>query len=542
VNSLTRGGVGVNLGMSVKERQPNERVTPYEAPNAVSLREFRAFGDAIERGRHDSVFFAEHFLGMPTHVGQKKFLREANAKTNVIVPANRWGKTASIAMRHLHRIFYKLIGLGPAAVSVGAGNPRAFEKASYTTVSLAPSSELTRPVFETVLAIMRSNFVINEIIGGKKVSRTNNCLIGWMLDDAHVRNTAPLYIPFTNNTDILFRGTGEDQGKSIEGRSYGYVSYDEAGQSHHLSFERERRILPRLGELDGPLDIVSTPEVSSPSILEHHDLFVKGGGDNNVVEDGFYSQEGSITDNHFFLASNPNYVADMERDLGKDNPLLQQILHGKFVFAGDTFYSGIDIQAACDDELNGGEAYKDGHHYVVSVDTAAGKDEMVYTVLDVTKRPFREVRQLSCKGSSKSPEVHMADFDALVRSYLRLNNLKIIVETFNGESANFVRALPYDLKYLTFCWGTWQPEGLPSAERTRRTRIKKPEILLALRSLLAKRELKLPNEPTQRKQLSIYREDDTNIPTDRVISLALASWLATDGAPKNNNEIIEIDL
>jgi hypothetical protein len=67
-------------------------------------------------------------------------------------------------------------------------------------------------------------------------------------------------------------------------------------------------------------------------------------------------------------------------------------------------------------------------------------------------------------------------------------------------------------------------------------------MLLALRNLLAKRELKLPNEPTLVKQLSIYREDDTNIPTDRVISLALACWLATDGAPKNNNEIIEIDL
>jgi hypothetical protein len=539
---VSRPGTGVNLGMTVKERYENDRVMPYQPPHEVKLQEFRSFGDAIERGRRDPVFFAEHFLGMPTHEGQQRYLNKANAKTNVIVPANRWGKTASIAIRHLHRIFYKLIGFGPNAVSMGAGNPRAFEKASYTTVSLAPSSELTRPVFDTIMAIMRSNFVINEIVDGKKVSRTNNCLISWLLDDAHVRNTAPLYIPFTNNADILFRGTGEDQGKSIEGRSYGYVSYDEAGQSHHLAFERERRILPRLGELDGPLDLVSTPEVSSPSILEHHELFVKGGGEGAPAEDGYFSMEGSITDNRFFLASNPNYVADMERDLGKDNPLLLQIMHGKFVFAGDTFYRSDDIQASCDESLNGGEAFREGHQYVVSVDTAAGRDEMVFTVLDVTTKPFRQVRQLAAKGSSKSPEVHLADFDALVRTYLRQNNLKIIVETFNGESANFVRSLPYDLKALTFCWGAWQPDGLPSAERTRRSRIKKSEILLALRSLLAKREIKLPNEPIQRKQLSIYREDDSNIPTDRVISLALACWLATAGAPKNNNEVIEIDL
>jgi hypothetical protein len=389
---------------------------------------------------------------------------------------------------------------------------------------------------------MRGDCVINEIIDGQKVSRTNNCLLGWMLDSAHVRNTAPFYIPFHNNTEILFRGTGEDQGKSIEGRSYGYISYDEAGQSGHLKFERERRILPRLGELDGPLDLVSTPEISSPSILEHYELFQKGGGENNPQEDGYYSQEGSITDNHFFLASNPHYVQDQIRDLGETNPLFQQIIHGKFVFGGSALYPADDILAAKDDALTLGIPYEDGHHYAVAVDTAMGKDEMVFSIIDTTKKPFRLVRQVSAVGNTKSPEIHMADFEALVRSYKRTNNLHIMLETFNGESANFFKMLPYDLRVITRCWGTWQPEGLPPAAATRMKRVKKQEILLALRQLLAGRELKLPNEPTLIKQLSIYREDDTNIPTDRVISLALAAWLATDGAVKTNNELIEIDF
>lgn len=540
---MAHSGTGVSLGMGVKERQTNYHATADQAPSNVSLMEFAAFGEALERGRHDPVFFAEHFLGMPLHDGQQYYLRNANAKTNILVPANRWGKSYTVAIRHIHRITYKLIGLGATAVSMGAGNPKAFARASYTTVSLAPSSELTKPVFDAILSIMRGDCIINEIIDGVKVSRTNNCLLGWMLDDAHIRNTAPFYIPFHNNSDILFRGTGEDQGKSIEGRSYGYVSYDEAGQSGHLKFERERRIIPRLGELDGPLDLVSTPEISSPSILEHYEMFQKGGGEGNPCEEGFYSQEGSITDNHFYLASNPHYVEDMKRDLGEDNPLYQQIIHGKFVFGGDALYNNADILAAKDDALTLGVPYEEGHHYVVAVDTAMGrKDEMVFTVLDTTDRPFRIVRQLSERGGAKSPEVHMADFVALVGSYRRVNNLHIIIETMNGESANFYKLMPGNLKSITKCWGSWQPEGLPPKAAMAMKRIKKQEILLALRSLLASKDLKLPNEPTLIKQLSIYREDDTNIPTDRVISLALACWLATDGATKTNNELIEIDF
>lgn len=519
--------------MAVKEREANVRKIPYAAPDFVKLQEFRAFGEAVERGRRDIVFFAEHFLGMTLHEGQKEWLRKAIEKTNILVPANRWGKTTVAAIKHIHYCFYK--------IGIGTGNPEAWGKASYTTVNLSPHSDTTRPVFEAIIEILTSSFVITEIVDGVKQARTNNCIIGWLLDKTRIRNTVPLHLQFTNNTDIMFRSTGEDQGKSIEGRSYGYVSYDEGGQSHHLEFERTRRILPRLGQMNGPLDIISTPEISSPSILEHYELFQKGGGEGHPKEDGFYSQEGSIEDNHFFLASNPGYVEDMKQQM-RGNPVLQQILYGKFVFAGSSLYPGEDIQAAKDDELSLGKAYEDGHQYVVGVDTAMGKDEMVFTVIDVTTRPFRVVRQLSATGNTKSPEIHEADFEALVRSYLKLNNLRIILETFNGESANFYKSLPWDLQMLTFCWGSWQPEGLPAKDKTRRRGIKKPEVLLSLRQLLAKREIKLPNEPTLVKQLSIYREDDTNIPTDRVISLALACWLATDGAPKTNNEVIEIDL
>lgn len=513
------------------QRQVNTRVIPIKEPDAVDKEQFKAFGVAIEKGREDIVFFAENFLGMPLHDGQKRFLRQAVEKTNTLVPANRWGKTTVIAIKHIYYCFYK--------IGVSTGNMDAWSKSSYTTVNLSPHSDTTRPVFEAISEILTSSFVITEIIDGVKQSRTNNCIIGWFLTSQ--RNTVPLYMSYANNTDTLFRSTGEDQGKSIEGRSYGYISYDEGGQSHHLEYERTRRILPRLGQLNGPFDIVSTPELTSPSILEHYDLFLKGGGQGQTREEGFYSQEGSIEENTFFLASNPNYVADMKAQM-VGNPILDQILYGKFVFSGNNMYPSDEIQAAKDESLSLGIPYEENHNYVVGIDTSVGRqDEMVYTVLDITSLPYRVVRQMACKGNSKSPQVHMADLEALVRHYLRLNNLKIMLETWNGESLRFYKDIPYDLQFITTCWGSAQPDGTPSKFKAKMKSVRKEEITMSIRKLLAEKGLKIPNERTLVNQLSIYREDDTNLQTDRVISLALCCWLATDGAMKHNNEVVEVD-
>ena len=485
---------------------------------------------ALSKGYHDPIFFAEEFLGMPLHEGQKRWLRAkaddfANGrKTKIwnLVPGNRWGKSVVVAILHIWHGFYK--------IGISRGDAEAINRASYMTVNLAPHSDATKPVFDAIKQILTSSFVIKY---RDLPARNNQCKIGFLLDEAHIRNQPPYMIPFTNRTQILFRSTGEDKGDSIQGKSFGYISYDEGGRSKHLEHELSGNIIPRLGDLGGWLDIVSTPDTASPSILYHYELFEKG----KLGESGYYSQEGDATENHFLPEG---YVKDMQ-DLYAGNPILEQVLYGKFVFAGDNIYPGDDIIAAKDESLNGGIPYEPGHHYVIAVDTAMGEDEMVFTVLDVTEKPFRLVRQMAAKGSSKAPGIHMQDFDSLVRQYKKVNNVKIIIETWNGESAGFYRDLPYDLQMIAKCWGSWQPPGITSMAKTAMRSVKKEEIIMAPRKLLALRELKIPNEPTLDKQLSIYRENDSNIPTDRVISLALACWLATDGAMKHNNEVIEVN-
>ena len=135
----------------------------------------------------------------------------------------------------------------------------------------------------------------------------------------------------------------------------------------------------------------------------------------------------------------------------------------------------------------------------------------------------------------------MQDFLDLLESYKKNHNVKVILETWNGESARFYLDMPPDVQSITKCYGSWQPIGVKT-KASKALKVTKPDILIALRKLLANKKLKIPNEQTLKKQLSIYRENDKDLPTDRVISLALACWLATDGRPKTTKiEFIETD-
>lgn len=240
--------------------------------------------------------------------------------------------------------------------------------------------------------------------------------------------------------------------------------------------------------------------------------------------------EGQLSDNEFF----PKEQIEEQYALYENNPLKDQVLYGKFVFGGDAIFDTQSIIDAKDEELNDGIRRQDGHNYVIGIDTAIGSDEMVYTVLDVTEKPFKVVRIIAAKGNSKSPQMHLNDFIDLFESYRAENTrVRVMLETWNGESVRFYHDLPPHIQRVTKCYGSWQPtikqQGNKNKAKPKTQAIKKVDILLALRKLLSARELCIPaNNEALIQQLSIYKEDDGNIPTDRVLSLALASWLASE--------------
>jgi hypothetical protein len=257
--------------------------------------------------------------------------------------------------------------------------------------------------------------------------------------------------------------------------------------------------------------------------------------------------EGSLRDNTFF----PKEQIEQQYLLYANEPLRDQVLEGKFIFGGAAIFNAQDILEAQTSALNDGIRYHEGHTYTIGTDTAMGEDEFVTTVLDITNLEVKKdgdrivditgeallVRQTAAKGNSKSPQAHLNDYEDLTRSYWHDNNLYCIIETWNGESARFFQDLSYDLQAITECYGSWQPDRLTTDNKNpmkaKNQGIKKADIIQSLNKLLAAKAIKIPKNNTDLvQQLSIYKEKDDKIPTDRVISLALASYMAIESAAK----------
>lgn len=490
---------------------------------------------------------------MPLHPGQIKFIEDTfhlKTKINVLTPSNRYGKTSLIACKQIWKHFYK--------IGVPTGNRKAWVKAAYRTANVAPRSSLVEPVFNYIDEIMTSRFPIT-LPDGRIV--TNKCKIEWFYLKDQTRESPVHKQFFAYNSYIEHRTLGATAADSLEGKPFGYISYDEAGRSQHLEEEVNGTLLARLFDWNGELDLVSTPDQTSPSLLYHWELYEKGKlGD--YAKTKTYTLEGELKDNIFF---SPEQIQE-QYDLYEGNPLADQVLRGKFVFGGDNLFKPDEIAKAKDPELNNGVRRQDGRKYIIATDTAMGSDEMVFSVLDYTnlraKRvqgqlkvdgELKLVRQIAVQGNKKSPEQHMNDFIDLFYAYKEGNNVQHILETWNGESGRFYQDMPYNIQALTKCYGSWQPERRVRGSAIKRDRknkdIKKADILLALQKVLSSGSLKIPEiDPNVHnkganlsQQMTIYKEKDDNLPTDRLISLAMGCYMAIEKS-QTSQEIKIIDM
>ena len=475
------------------------------------------------RGREDPIYFINEFLGMPLHEGQKKYLRQATKAIDngenelvrrfILSCANRWGKSATISCLQLWYLFYKF--------GIKAKNPEDWYSIEYRTANIAPFSSLTEPVFQAMKAILTSSYPIRDKLTG--MTTVNKCKIEPFYLQERTINNPPYKLYFANNSYIEHLSLMGGKGDNLQGKPYGLITYDEAPRSDHLQLELDNSVLGRLLDWTAPLHLLGTPDQDSNSLLYYHDLYEEG----LVGVNASYTQEGSIYENEFMTDAQ---IKEHEKML-EHNPLKDQMLHGKFIFGTMTIFPGQDILDAEDEALNDGIRYQEGHKYVIGVDTAIGNDEMVYQVIDVTTKPYRKVWTEAIKGSARSPQMHLNVLCNLFDSYRDNDNIEMVVETFNGESARFVEDLPPYIRAVTHTYGSWQPNKIntdnQNKSKNKTTMIKKADLIVALKKVLAAKELKIPKTDYGLiKQLQIYKENDKAIPTDRVMALALAVWLA----------------
>lgn len=348
----------------------------------------RAVVDLLElnqRGREDICVFAEEILGVPLNDFQRKFLQRSTTPRdqwfskfeiviediggylfgrNIACPSNQVGKTVMIAIKHLWFNHYK-IGLDLEDGLV--------DKAHYQTLNISPHSRQVKQCYNYVKEILEERFVIDE--DGKK--RVNK-LHALMKDFLSGENSTLGELRFRNHSVFYTVPTGQDQAASLAGAQFGYISYDECAQSLHLENELGAKIMSRLIKYGVALDLISTPEVDSPS----HQYYL------HIVKLGFAGKEGWWALNA--VLDDNRFIPKIQRDRAKADLLstnkqkYRQVVFGEFISGGKRFFDPKEVENMW--KLSGKVACLTKHLYLLISDWGMSDtgDESVFKMFDYT--------------------------------------------------------------------------------------------------------------------------------------------------------------
>ena len=342
---------------------------------------------------------------------------------NILVPSNRWGKTLVTSIKHLWFNFYK-IGV--------TGDPDHIRATRCGTLNLSPHSNQCQAAYEYILDILFDKFTYSvmepnpDFTPGSalpekiRVSKVNKCLIGdfYIGDNRQWRQ-----INFKNGTSFRAIPTGEDQASSLAGMRFLYISYDECAQSLHLKAELPAKIMSRLIDFGGSMDLISTPEVDKPSHQYFYHLAKLG----LKGEDGWFTLIGNLMDNTFLGEAERDAVANAIRMT--DPAKYRQVVYGEFVTTGKKMFDSLLIERLWDEE--GPRFPVLDRQYILWADWgfADTGDPTVFYVLDFTpvrvpdgkggtfeaKNRYRVVYREAIRGGS--PFTVLARFRMLQREW-----------------------------------------------------------------------------------------------------------------------------
>lgn len=401
----------------------------------------------VRIGRKDPVYFTEELLDVKLHDGQKLWLwmttrtqldkvyelglklNDENRKLwttreqfdkiildnqtsqkNILVPSNRWGKTLVTSVKHIWYNFYK-IGV--------RGSSDQIAKVRCGTLNLSPHSNQCQAGYEYVLDILFSRFVYTY--EGK--SFRNACKIEFFYVSDNVQKRM---IFFKNGTFYKSVPTGEDQASSLAGNPYLYISYDECAQSLHLKAELPAKIMSRLIDFGGPLDLVSTPEVDKPS----HQYFFHIAKLGLKSEDGWWTLIGKIMDNIFL---GEREVKSVIEAIKMTDPMkYRQVAFGEFITTGKKMFDAILIERLWDGFVP--EMPKYERKYLVWADWgfADTGDPTVFYVIDYTDVWNWLQRLPSERGPVPSYRVVFRESIRGGSPFAVLAQAKLLQRTWNG--------------------------------------------------------------------------------------------------------------
>ena len=253
------------------------------------------------RGLLDASYFAERFLGVRLHRGQRRWLDRSTARENLLVTGNRWGKSFVTAVKLIRNALYRI-------------RPLRFDQSGrYRAVVASITQSQANIVFGQVVRLIRQSETVAPLLGS----------LVW---------TPFPKLEFGNGATIEARST-QNRGEHLLGNDYDLFVFDEVAFETAPEYVVEEVILMRLADREGRLDLVSTPNGKNWFYLRARDI-------ESGKRPGYF-QSGDSRDNPHvskrYLDERVRYFTDAR---------LKQNIMGQFVDAGGEILRGSYVDAA----------------------------------------------------------------------------------------------------------------------------------------------------------------------------------------------------
>lgn len=331
---------------------------------------------ALVKGRFDTAFFAEYWLGISLNAFQRRLFQkidEADRKgqfIQIVCPtANQVGKTVGDAIIHIKWNFYK------KGMEL---DEKTFERTYYQTLNLSPVLQQAKICMQYVEQILTNTFNWTD---ENRKSKVNKCRLQNFLKS---KNENMGRLEYANNAITRFVSTGEDQAANIQGAQFGVITYDECCLSGHLRDELPSKIFSRLTKYGSLLILIASPKSEERSNSQQYFFHLVQDAKKDIGDFLFVS--GIFDENVFIPKAQRDKVKERLKNL--DENAYREVIYGDFVSSTKHFFSSDVIQAI----WTGGDKPSGpvpDRKYVQIIDWGFAEqgDKSVFGIFDFTDHP-----------------------------------------------------------------------------------------------------------------------------------------------------------
>lgn len=344
----------------------------------------------FERCRWEPIRFAEKFLGIRLHPGQKRMVEAYIKRTDsrwrafyywvIVAAGNRAGKTLALSVIILHSCVYRT-GLEPPKANATSDELKRFGSLPYHWWHFAVEQAPSEQVFHEIINLLGGSHAAQKhgcpwteaigagdsVVGARRIAKaTETEGVPWTNGPKERGEYAWLsFAPELGGAQVHFRST-KAKALSAIGQNMHGLSFDEAGlqEAPTLRYLLEEVMHARRLSTGGQFFIISTP--SADTSTEFMDLWFTGDPDDPFRDPRRFAMKMTTRDNIGYGIDRESFDALI---LHQPEAWIAQNIDGEFIQAMGVWFNAESVRAAFKDTLpERTEPAGAGHVYAHALD------------------------------------------------------------------------------------------------------------------------------------------------------------------------------